>query len=219
MFTGQGSAPTGRIAIFLTCALTLVLLALPSLCPADIYRWVDASGYVHYGDRAPPNNSSVTALMLRSRLVGKSKEESRTRQREETIDDGKPKYRYAGIPLRVPADPSGVYWVDGAINGRKLRFIVDTGANIVTLNRQHAKALGLDIDDNGSGASIAKTAGGDARITHVKLASIQVGDVLVHDAQAVVTNNLYPESPLLGMSFLSHAQLVQRENVLEIRHP
>ena len=34
--------------------LLVLLLLLPSLAPAQMYRWVDGNGKVHYSDQAPP---------------------------------------------------------------------------------------------------------------------------------------------------------------------
>lgn len=34
--------------------LNLILVLLPALTAAEVYRWVDENGNVHFGDRAPP---------------------------------------------------------------------------------------------------------------------------------------------------------------------
>lgn len=194
-----------------------VCVAVPAVGAADVYRWIDDTGAVHYGDRkaAEQSDANVTALTAAPR-----REATRTTPTTLAANEQPARiYDYPGS-LRVIADPDGVYWVEGRVNGRSLRFIVDTGANLVTINRSHAEALGLPLPAAGDAVRSARTASGTVGIFHVRIAELRVGNVVVNDALAAVTDNpSFPESPLLGMSFLSHAQLVQTANVLEIRRP
>jgi aspartyl protease family protein len=199
-----------------------VCVAVPPLTNAEIYRWVDAGGEVHYGDRAAAGSapdSSVIALTVRdysiktNDIVATAAASSASESRSARI------YDYPSA-VRINADETGVYRVDGSVNGRRVRFVVDTGANLVTLNRRQAEQLGLPLPPAGSETMTAQTASGTTGIHHVRVAEMQVGNVIVHDTLAAVTDDVnYPESPLLGMSFLSHAELVQSANVLEIRKP
>ncbi|MFO1435945.1 MAG: TIGR02281 family clan AA aspartic protease [Gammaproteobacteria bacterium] len=200
-----------------------VCVAVPPVANAEVYRWIDASGEVHYGDRAAAGTapgSSVTALTVRAYTI-KTNDLVATN----APDGNAPSTSSARIydypsSVRVNADETGVYRVDGSVNGRPVRFVVDTGANLVTLNRRQAEQLGLPLPPAGSETSTAQTASGTTGIHHVRVAEMQVGNVVVHDTLAAVTEDVnYPESPLLGMSFLSHAELVQSANVLEIRQP
>jgi clan AA aspartic protease (TIGR02281 family) len=194
-----------------------VCVAVPAVGTADVYRWIDDTGTVHYGDRKAAEHSDATITALVPSAAPRRTETAPTTlaANEQTARI----YDYPS-PLKVVADADGVYWVEGRVNGRALRFIVDTGANLVTINRSHAEALGLPLPAAGETVRSARTASGTVGIFHVKLAELRVGNVVVNDALAAVTDNpSFPETPLLGMSFLSHAQLVQTANVLEIRRP
>jgi hypothetical protein len=63
---------------FARACLVLAALALPALgwaqrdAPVRVYRWVDANGNVHYGDRVPPEHASRDRNILNEQgvLVG-----------------------------------------------------------------------------------------------------------------------------------------------------
>jgi Domain of unknown function (DUF4124) len=45
------------------CAAALLAYPVPTLCSAEIYRWVDASGTVTYGNLPPPPGVTVTEVL------------------------------------------------------------------------------------------------------------------------------------------------------------
>ena len=49
----------------------------------------------------------------------------------------------AGGELRIPKSPDGHFWVEGSINGRDVRLLVDSGASITTIGRETAAAAGI----------------------------------------------------------------------------
>jgi aspartyl protease family protein len=198
-----------------------VCVAVPPVAAADVYRWIDGSGTVHYGDRKAAGDAEavVTPISRAADRTDAVVAEGPAPTQLAANDRSARIYDYPAA-LRVPADNNGVYWVDGRVNGRTLRFIVDTGANLITINRTHAEQLGLTLPEAGDAVRSAKTASGTVGIFHVRIAEMRVGNVVVNDALAAVTDDReYPESPLLGMSFLSHAQLVQNARTLEISRP
>lgn len=101
----------------------------------------------------------------------------------------------------ISRSKDGLFYVDVLINGQSIRFLIDTGANVVVLTGADAARLGLQADGNSLGPRMA-TAGGAtpmawAKLDHVRLAGREVRDLKV----AVVKSGL-PVS-LLGQSMLS----------------
>jgi aspartyl protease family protein len=105
----------------------------------------------------------------------------------------------------------------GAINGRAVNFMVDTGASLIGLGASEAERLGLNYKAGERG--MISTANGAAQAWKMKLGSVRVGDVEVVDVDAVVSPQPMPYI-LLGNSFLTRFQM-KRENdqmVLERRY-
>jgi aspartyl protease family protein len=102
------------------------------------------------------------------------------------------------ITYRV--DRSGHYFVDAAVNGIAVRFLVDTGATSVALAPRDAAAIGLPRSSlRFTGES--STANGTARVAPVTLREIRVDQFPMQDVAAVVMEQPM-EYSLLGMSYL-----------------
>jgi aspartyl protease family protein len=114
----------------------------------------------------------------------------------------------SGRRILLTADAGGHFWSDGTINGRTARFMVDTGATMVSMSQSDAERIGLNFRDAPRG--VVRTANGDVPAHRVILDSIRVGDVLVRSVEAVVIPTSM-DHVLLGNSFLARFQLL-REN-------
>lgn len=99
------------------------------------------------------------------------------------------------------ADGSGHFFVDAAVNGVEIRFLVDTGATVVALTRDDARAIGLS-DGDLRFSDAMSTANGQALAARTTLRSIRVDQFETADVPAVVMEKNMAVS-LLGMSFLS----------------
>jgi aspartyl protease family protein len=122
-----------------------------------------------------------------------------------------------GSRIVMSAESGGHFFSGGAINGQAVRFLVDTGATAVSIGVPEADRIGLKYKDGELARS--GTANGVVTSWKVKLASVRVGDVEVHDVDATVVPASMP-FVLLGNSFLSRFQM-KRENdqmVLERRY-
>jgi aspartyl protease family protein len=102
--------------------------------------------------------------------------------------------------LVYPVDARGHVFLDAVVNGAPVRFLVDTGASLVTLRPADARAAGLSprqlaFDER------ASTANGFVRMAAVSLREIRLGQLSIGDIPAAVIENL--NVSLLGMSFLS----------------
>jgi aspartyl protease family protein len=123
----------------------------------------------------------------------------------------------SGSKIVLTASQGGHFVTAGRINGQQVQFVVDTGATDVAMSEGQARRLGIKYKEGTVGYS--GTANGVVPTWHVKLSSVRVGDVELHEVEASV---LPAEMPvvLLGNSFLSRFQM-KRENdtmVLERRY-
>lgn len=123
-------------------------------------------------------------------------------------------YQDAQTPhtVTIAPDAQGIYRVNGSINGFQVKFLVDTGATLISMNRTHARRLNLDFKRKGEPA-ISKTASGDDEVYVVMLDKVIVGDIQVRDARAAVHDSEFPDEILLGNSFLQQVSM-RREGVL-----
>lgn len=122
-----------------------------------------------------------------------------------------------GSRIVLTAGSGGHFMAQGAINGRAVHFMVDTGASMIGLGASEAERLGLNYKAGERG--MISTANGAAQAWKMKLGSVRVGDVEVFDVDAVVSPQPMPYI-LLGNSFLTRFQM-KRENdqmVLERRY-
>ena len=108
----------------------------------------------------------------------------------------------------LAADPRGHFLIDGAVNRVPVRFLVDTGATMVSLPQRDADRLGIDYRSGRRGLS--QTANGTATVYLVKIDSIRIGEIELHNIDALVHEGPGLEQALLGMSFLNRVNM-QRE--------
>lgn len=117
--------------------------------------------------------------------------------------------------VRVLPDDTGTYRIGGQINGFAVDFIVDTGATLITLNRQHAKRIGIDYKLKGR-ESLSQTASGIVKNYVVTLDRVRVGEIELRGVEAAVHDDDFPKEALLGNSFLGRVQMKREGSVLEL---
>jgi len=108
----------------------------------------------------------------------------------------------------LTAGSGGHFITAGSINGRPVRFVVDTGATYVALGQAEAERIGLKYKQGRQG--LVNTANGAVPAYATMLDVVRVGDVQVYNVEALVV----PASMdvvLLGNSFLGRFQM-KREN-------
>jgi aspartyl protease family protein len=118
-----------------------------------------------------------------------------------------------GREIVIPVGLGGHYTTGGAINGRPVRFMVDTGATLVALGQAEADRLELPWR-NGERA-LTQTANGPVAVHRVSLDRVRVGEVELNNIAAVVVPAAMPYV-LLGNSFLSRFQLARDSDVLRL---
>lgn len=112
---------------------------------------------------------------------------------------------------KLYADGDGHFISDCTINGIRVRFVVDTGATAVAMSSREAVRLGLNYR-NGS-RERATTANGTIIVYTVKLDTMRVGGIELHNVDAIVNDGDHPTLVLLGMSFLNRVDM-RREGTL-----
>ena len=101
------------------------------------------------------------------------------------------------------ANQRGHVILEAAVNGAPVRMLVDTGASLVTLTPQDARAAGIAPGELVYNARV-NTANGAARMAPVTLREIRIDQLSIYDVPAAVLENL--NLSLLGMSFLTRLQ-------------
>jgi aspartyl protease family protein len=122
-----------------------------------------------------------------------------------------------GNRIVLTAGTGGHFMTQGAINGRAVQFMVDTGATSVAMSSAEADRLGIDYRKGRLGRGA--TANGVVSVYQVKLNSVRIGDVEVYDVDAsVLPASVGPI--LLGNSFLTRFQMTRHNDqlVLERRY-
>jgi aspartyl protease family protein len=102
---------------------------------------------------------------------------------------------------KLYANERGMFLTVGSINGQSVRFLVDTGATSVAMNKAQAKKLGVRYRIEGEPAT-ASTASGFVRSYRVHLKSVTMGKIRRTNVEAMVIDGNHPGPILLGMSFL-----------------
>ena len=105
----------------------------------------------------------------------------------------------------IYANSVGMFHVDGLINGRMTRFVLDTGATFVSISQQEADKLGLSYRTAPRMRLV--TASGEVEAWNIQLGSVKVGSIRLPQVGAVVLPGSKPETALLGMSFLKHLKM------------
>ena len=107
--------------------------------------------------------------------------------------------------VTIAADGNGHFTAEGQVNGAHVRFLVDTGATLVTLSAPEAKRLGIDYKRGQQ--AVSQTANGQVLVYRVRLAAVSVGGMTIRDVDAVVNDAPGMDVSLLGMSFLNRTEM------------
>ena len=118
-----------------------------------------------------------------------------------------------GKQIVLTAQTGGHFHANGAINGQSVRFMVDTGATLVAMDKYEAERLGVDYKNGRRG--MTRTANGDVPVYAAKLASVRIGDVMVYNVDAAVLPTPMPYI-LLGNSFLTRFQMKRENDVMTL---
>jgi aspartyl protease family protein len=111
-----------------------------------------------------------------------------------------------GSSVVIAADSKGHFLVTGIINNAaSVRFLVDTGATMVSISADDAKRAGINYLAGQRG--MTQTASGIAPVYRVKLNTVKLGDITLHNVDAAVHVSGRLPISLLGMSFLNRMEI------------
>ena len=118
--------------------------------------------------------------------------------------------------VRLLMSDDGHFYAKSRVNGRQVRFLVDTGATSVALTRDDAIRAGIDVTDLLYNQPIS-TANGTNFAARVRLESVEIGDIELRQVSSMVVRGGLDQS-LLGMSFLGALSGIEtRGNSLILR--
>jgi len=104
------------------------------------------------------------------------------------------------------ADNGGHFVTMVEVNGMSMRFLVDTGASLVTLSSSDARRAGINF--LAGQKAVMQTANGTTPAYRVKLDKVRLGDIELTNVDGVVVEgNVMGELGLLGMSFLNRVSM------------
>jgi aspartyl protease family protein len=121
--------------------------------------------------------------------------------------------RSAAREVVLTAGSGGHFTAAGSINGKQVRFMVDTGATLVSLGKDDAERLGIDLA--GARRGTTQTANGPVPVWLVTLNTVRVGEVELSNVGAAVVPQPMP-MVLLGNSFLSRMSMKREADVMRL---
>lgn len=107
-----------------------------------------------------------------------------------------------GEEIRVPMALDGHFWVDGEVNGRTVKFLVDSGATMTTIGRDTAARVGVQVSPTRN--QIVRTGNGFIRVATGSAERLEVGDIERANISVHVADG--EDLNVLGMNFLSSLQ-------------
>lgn len=114
----------------------------------------------------------------------------------------------------MTADGQGHFYTTGTINGTSVRFLVDTGATMISLGMSDARRVGVDF--NRGEKTLTNTANGQAVVSKVQLDTVRIGDVTLHNVGALIHQTDMPIA-LLGMSFLNRMDMQRDGSTMTLK--
>lgn len=203
------------------CRSLLLAAALGACATAAAAQTVSLGG--SFGSKAlllvdgKPRNVAVGATVDGVRLVSVSGNDAvvEVKGKRVTLQLGGAQVNLGGQPsvesgsrIVLTSDSGGHFFTAGAINGKAVRFVVDTGATTISMGQDDADRIGLDYKSGKRG--LVATANGAVQAYRVSLSSVRIGEVLVYNVDATVLPAPLSHV-LLGNSFLNRFEM-RRDN-------
>ena len=104
-----------------------------------------------------------------------------------------------GAETRIPMAMDGHFWVDAKVNGRDVRFLIDSGATMTTISRSTAARAGVAVSPNRD--QVVITGNGQIRVATGTAAELQVGNIVRQNVGLQVADR--EDLNVIGMNFLS----------------
>jgi aspartyl protease family protein len=117
----------------------------------------------------------------------------------------------SGHSMMLDSDPQGHFKVEARVDGRRLNFMIDTGASLVVVRESAAAEVGIRPLPADYTATVS-TANGKIKAARAKLDRVELGDITVFDVSALVLPDEALAQNLLGVSFLSKLKRYEYAN-------
>ena len=104
-----------------------------------------------------------------------------------------------GRETRIPMAIDGHFWVDAKVNGRNVKFLVDSGATTTTVDRDTARAAGIEVSSRRD--QYVRTGTGIVRVASGRADELIVGGITRNDVALQIADN--DDLNVLGMNYLS----------------
>ncbi len=187
--------------------VAIAAFALPT--SAEIYRWADASGKVHFTQdlgQVPPQHRAVAKARAEA-PKGRTPVQHYTPPKPPARIDsarGSKRANRGGKTHRIRVQRAGSSMrVVARINDElDVPFILDTGATYVTVPTWALKELGLAVEGPGVRTLPLMTANGVRQAAVVTLDSVRLGSAVVRNVAGTANDTM--SVGLLGLSFFNH---------------
>ena len=81
----------------------------------------------------------------------------------------------------------GHFWVNAKVNGKDVKFLVDSGATMTTIDRETAAAAGVEVSPRRD--QYVRTGNGVIRVSTGRAANVEIGTIARHDVALQVADN------------------------------
>jgi aspartyl protease family protein len=122
----------------------------------------------------------------------------------------------AGFATHIQRSGDGHFYATAEVNGRPVRFLVDTGASTIALTMADAQSVGLNVDPS-EFTVVGRGASGEVTGKAITLDSVSIDGKSANNVRAAILADGL-EVSLLGQSYLSKLAQVKIEgDQLELR--
>jgi aspartyl protease family protein len=104
-----------------------------------------------------------------------------------------------GLETRIPMAIDGHFWVTAKLNGHDVKFLVDSGATTTTIDRDTAKAAGVEMSARRD--QFVRTGNGVIRVSSGRAGELSVGTITRRNVGLEIADN--DDLNVLGMNYLS----------------
>ena len=122
----------------------------------------------------------------------------------------------SGEDITIRRQDDGHYWLQVDVNGKPVRFMIDSGATTTAVNANTARETGIEVDANGYPVFL-NTANGSVAAQRGIIQSLKIGTHEIGQHNVVVSES-FGDTNVLGMNFLDSMQSWKVEaNVMTLK--
>ena len=122
----------------------------------------------------------------------------------------------SGEDITIRRQDDGHYWLQVDVNGKPVRFMIDSGATTTAVNASTARETGIQVDTDGYPVFL-NTANGSVAAQRGIIQSLKIGTHEIGQHNVVVSES-FGDTNVLGMNFLDSMQSWKVEaNVMTLK--